>query len=99
MKKTTMIYVAIAAVAGLILYAWWKTRARVLDPSNSQALSDLFDQLNPTIGGKGNPNTGIIGPNLAGLPQNYIPFGKGVPIGESPPIIVIDHRRPDPVYA
>jgi hypothetical protein len=35
----------------LLVYSWWSTRRQVLDASNSQKLSSLFDQLNPTIPG------------------------------------------------
>lgn len=41
--------IAVVIVALLLIYAYFSTPAGVLDPSNSQALSDQFDQLNPNI--------------------------------------------------
>jgi hypothetical protein len=94
MSKKEMIYAAIAAVAALLLYSWWKSRSHVLDASNSQQLSDLFDQLNPTVGGVKAGNTGFVGPAFGSggagpIVQNWIPLNKPGMNGQSPPII--DH--------
>ena len=77
MNKRQMIYAALAVVGALIVYAWWKARAHVLDPANSQAASNLFDQLNPTVGGTGT-QYGLAGSG-PGVVQNFIPVNVPTP--------------------
>lgn len=45
---------AIAVAIAVVLYLLLRPKSReVLDPSNSQALSDEFDKLNPTLAPSG----------------------------------------------
>lgn len=78
--KRQYVIAAVAAVAVFLLYRWWKNRHYVLDPSNSTSLSNLFDQLNPTIGGAATPSAGTVAQNIAAgmpvSPQNFIPITR-----------------------
>jgi len=56
-KKTlqTVVLVAIGLVALLLAWTYYRSRRRVLDPSNDTALSRLFDLMNPDIAGTVGP--------------------------------------------
>jgi hypothetical protein len=74
MKRKYLVWAAFAVVA-FLLYGWWKRRGHVLDASNDQSLSDLFDQQNPTVAGT-QPTSGQLAQATAtGMPINYIPVG------------------------
>ncbi len=52
--KPKHIKIAIVVVAGVLLWQWWRGRARtrtVADPSNDPVLSQQFDAMNPAVAG------------------------------------------------
>lgn len=49
-NRQTMILAAIALVVLLLVWGYWSAlKPKVLDPSDSKELSDLFDKMNPGV--------------------------------------------------